>query len=129
MSDEIPLIENGQTTKQPVVFCCQNPDCKENKFAIKLFEFESEYPECPKCGSTAPTVYKRTLIHLLVKDRMGPIRGQYGRWKLACDAKREILATPDNGESATDQLPSVNCPGCLEAVTRGLMATPGAVVS
>lgn len=112
------LRETEQTTKQPVVFMCRNPECKESKFDIQKFEFESDYPECPKCGSKPPTVQKRALIHYLSRDPMGEVQGNKGlRYRLGCDGHRVDLATERNGEAATDQAKLVNCPGCLKFLT------------
>lgn len=107
-----------QTTKQPVVWCCANPTCRP---VIGCFEFESDYPTCPKCGASGePQVFKRTLIHLLLADERGPILGNGRRYRMACDEKRAraYLATLTNGEAAVnlDHAELANCPGCLSAV-------------
>lgn len=90
-----------------------NPDCKP---ALRLyFEFEGDYPRCPKCTSTGyPVVQKRVLVHLIYPDPKGPIPGKFRRYKMACDHTREHLATPSNGEACTDNVGIVNCPGCLK---------------
>lgn len=109
-----------QTTKQPVIWRCPNPECRESNLA-NYYEFESDYPECPKCKLGPPAVRKRVLIHILVRDPKGPIAGQYGlRYRLACDPKRWQLATPTNGEAATGDIAAANCPGCLAAVGNAL---------
>src|SRR5690606_39632828 len=63
-----------QTTKQPVIWRCPNPECRESNLA-NYYEFESDYPECPKCKLGPPSVRKRVLIHVLVRDPKGPIAG------------------------------------------------------
>lgn len=124
-----PAIATGQTLKQRVVWRCPNPACVENigimcpsdplqlnQPGVKYFEFFGDYPECPKCGMGAPTVQKRALIHLLLRDAKGPIVGDQGfRWKMACDPRRTHLATENNGEAATGDSTCANCPGCLSA--------------
>lgn len=111
------ILHPDQTTKQPVVWRCSNPECSEHKFLPIPFDFQSEYPICPKCKSEGlPNVTKRALTHLLLKNPKGKIEGQHGRYSMACDHKRDYLATHTNGEAATDQLAVVNCPGCLRAV-------------
>ncbi len=113
-----PLVLEGQTLKQPVVWRCRNPECKEISTA-RYYEFEGEYPECPKCKCGPPTVSKRALIHLLIRDNKGPIVGEFGlRWKMACDHKRVTLATEDNGEAASGDSSAINCPTCLSKVGR-----------
>lgn len=112
-----------QTTQQPVVWRCPNPDCL-NSSLDSWFEFESEYPTCPKCGLQPPAIQKRVLIHLVVMDTKGPIVGQLGlRYRMACSPRRVVLATHTNGEAATNDLAQVNCPGCLlsEDFRRGLV--------
>jgi len=104
-----------QTTKQPVFWFCLNEDC--NTVGPGFFEFESDYPVCPKCGSEGePTVQKRVLIHFLQFDPKGPIRGYMKRFRMSCDPKRVDLATLTNGEAATGEIQAVNCPGCLKAL-------------
>lgn len=108
------LIHTEQTTKQPTVFRCPNPECNESPLTQSYFDFESDQPVCPKCGVGPPHVQKRSLIHLLVRDPRGQIEGQYGlRYRLACDVRRDYLATKLNGEAATGDPMAINCPGCL----------------
>ena len=107
------LTHVDQTTKQPVVFRCPNPACKE---LGKFFDFISSYPECPKCGLGPPGVQKRVLIHFLYPDPTGPVIGYMGlSSRMACDPPREVLATHTNGEAATDTPGEVNCPGCMKS--------------
>lgn len=106
-----------QTTKQPVVWFCLNGQCQTT--GPGFFEFESDYPICPKCGCQGePTIQKRVLIHYLMPDPKGPIKGSMLRFKMACDPKRVDLATLTNGEAASGAIEAVNCPGCLKAVGR-----------
>ena len=115
----------GQTTKQPVVWRCPNPECRESAL-VHHFDFESEYSECPKCGLQEPHVTKRALIHLLVRDNKGPIQGDLGlRFRMACDPPRWVLATMDNGEAATGDPAAANCPGCLKAFGEQLHVKSG----
>lgn len=127
-----PEVLTGQTVKQPVVWRCPNRECVEpatlfdptdlaalNRPGVRYFEFAADYPECPKCGSGPPAVTKRALIHLLVRDKKGPILGDMGlRWSMACDPKRTHLATEDNGEAATGNSLAINCPGCIAALAK-----------
>lgn len=111
------VIHPDQTTKQPVVWRCLSDECKTD---APWFEFESDQPRCPKCGSDgAPTVQKRVLIHLAIRNSRGPILGFKGeRYAFACDPPRELLATMTNGEAISGQLNVVNCPSCLMAITK-----------
>ena len=112
------IIPGDRTTKQPARGYCLNPECRETSDASR-FEFEVTNGEvvCPKCGANeAPTVGLLVLIHLLVPDKNGPIKGMNGRYRLACDSKRAYLATGTNQEAATGDVRHANCPGCLEAV-------------
>jgi rubredoxin len=117
MSDEnSPAIDllAARTVKQPVVFRCPNPECNDSPLTKSYFEFESDEPICPKCGVGPPYVQPRVLIHLMVKDKKGRIEGQYGqRYAIACDRRRDYIATPDNSEAASGDPIAVNCPGCL----------------
>lgn len=118
-----PFRHPDQTTKQPVVWRCPNPECFESNLS-RYYEFESEYGECPKCGLKEPYVRKRVLIHVLVRDKGGPIVGNLGlRYRLACDPKRVTLATATNGEAATGDVTTANCPGCLKAIGDKLKQT------
>ncbi len=114
------ILHPDQTNKQPVVWMCQNADCTGP--LRRSFDFISDYPICPKCGADGdPTVQKRVLIHLLVRDPKGPIAGERGsRWRLACDGTREHLATHTNGEAATGDPTQINCPGCTAHLGRGI---------
>ena len=111
------VLHPDQTTKQPVYWACLNPQCKPP--LESYFSFESDYPICPKCKSEgAPTVQKRVLIHFLVPDPMGNVKGQFGRFRMGCDKGRYELATTTNGEAATADVACVNCPGCLAEIGR-----------
>lgn len=141
--------EKDQTTKQPVVWRCQNPVCLPTpeeiaeiinskaginepiktaggliyRPSLRSFDFESQYPTCPKCSYTGPPVVnKRSLIHVLLQDRNGPIVGEKGlRWFIACDPKRRTLATTTNGEACTGNSSQANCPGCLKRIGNKLI--------
>jgi hypothetical protein len=121
----IVISEPDQTTKQPIWWFCTNLECKP-KIKPGLFEFESDYPKCPKCGAEGePMVQKRTLVHYLQRNVKGPIKGLQHRFVLCCDETRTVLATTTNGEAATGVLEFVNCPGCLKAVGRELRQPEG----
>ncbi len=111
------VVHPDQTTKQPTVWVCLNPGCRPPK--RRDFAFPADGPVCPKCGSIGyPHVQKRVLVHLLIPDPKGPIPGQFARYRLACDKSRDHLATPSNGEAATDSPAQANCPGCLDAAEK-----------
>ena len=114
--EESRILHPDQTTKQPVVWCCPNPECRESNLE-SYYAFESDNPECPKCGIEPPYVTKRVLIHFLLRDRKGPIVGQFGlRYKIACAPVRSFIATLTNGEASTGDIRAANCPGCLKVV-------------
>lgn len=118
------VLHPDQTVKQPVVWRCSNPHCIP--IGEMWFDFESDRPRCPKCTSEGfPNVTKKALIHLMLRDAKGPIQGQYGRYRLACDKNRVDMATPTNGEAATDHFEAANCPGCLMAVGNKLIEDQG----
>lgn len=131
MYDLSALRHTQQTTKQPTVFRCPNPDCVEHRFQ-GYYDFESDEPICPKCGLGPPGVQKRSLTHLLVRDnRVGPIPGALGmRYYMACDPQRDFLATELNGEGASGDPAAVNCPGCMASAAykakhnSGIRVTP-----
>jgi len=52
-----------------------------------------------------------------VRDEHGPIVGDFGlRFKLACEGKRDYLATETNEEAATGDYRAVNCESCLKVL-------------
>ena len=104
-----------RTTKQPITWRCRNPECAVDG---RQFEFQSDYDECPKCKSRPPVTSMISLCHMLLPDPRGRIRGQHGRYRLACARKRDYLATTTNHESASNLIEVVNCPGCLAEVDR-----------
>lgn len=121
------VIHPDQTTKQPVIFTCHNPQCAPK--GRSDFPFESDYPICPKCKADGyPLVQKVTLIHFLLPQIDGPIAGQFKRYCLPCDPAREDLATQTNGESATDHPQLVNCPGCLTAMQAAVAELGGKIL-
>ena len=112
-------VPGDRTPLQRPMGYCRNPDCRESG---TQFEFEVKHDpiECPKCRATlAPMVGLLQLIHLLIPDLRGPVRGSGGlRYAIACRTKRAYLATATNQEAATDQIQIANCPGCVEAARR-----------
>lgn len=124
------IIPGDRTKKQPVRAYCMNPECRETS-TDERFEFDVENDKfaCPKCGNDHPSsVGVLALVHFLVKDPKGPIRGGEGRYRLACDAARVVLATNTNREAASGMFEAVNCPGCLKvAIDEGLAPMQGSV--
>lgn len=116
---ENPVVDD-RTEKQPMVFTCTNPACREfdaQTSIFKKFDFESDLAVCPKCGAGPPIVHRRTLIHLIARNDQGPIVGQGGlRWFMLCDPRRTYLATTTNEEAATGDSTVANCPGCLKVL-------------
>lgn len=119
-ADAGAVLHPDQTSKEPVVWRCHNPPCGPLPGLPMPFDFKSDYPVCPKCGSNGlPNVHKRALIHLLVPDARGPIQGQHSRLRVACDPTRITLATLTNGEAMTGVIGECNCESCLRAVITG----------
>lgn len=114
------LIGKDRTIKQPVRAFCRNPKCRKTMGVDFEFQVEHDRFCCPKCGADRePFIGVLSLTHHLVPDPKGPIVGLGGRrFKLGCETRRAYLATATNNESATDQPPYVNCPGCLEAIRK-----------
>lgn len=115
-----------QTTKQPVVWICQNALCRERN---KNYEFEADEPICPKCQAAGyPYVQKRILVHLLVSDPEGLILGASGPLSILCDSGRGFIATYHNGEAGTGETAPVNCPGCRKLIKeQGLKNIGGSI--
>lgn len=113
------LTHTQQTSKQPVIMNCPNPECRDPRYPMQLFSFVSDDPVCPKCGIGTPAVQKRSLIHLIVRDKDGPLVGYMGmRYRILCDPKRELMATARNGEALTPMPQLINCPGCIKLYKR-----------
>lgn len=111
-----------RTHKHPLRWCCLNYECYENG---SRFEFTSDQPKCPKCTAfDYPFVLILSLTHFITPDPKGLIVSQGRRWKMACDIKRESLATQTNQESATGVPELVNCPGCLEYIQKNKVKKP-----
>lgn len=78
------------------------------------FLFESDRPECPKCGrfgdmSIAPIQD----VHLLVEDARGPILGSSRRFRVACEPARDVLARHQYDRyAATADVLAVTCRSC-----------------
>ncbi len=123
------LLPQDRTQKQVVRGYCYNPECR-NHYVDEAhpdwrvqdgrfeFEVENDHFQCPKCGANkGPMVGALVLIHLLTRDKMGPIEGEGGlRYKIACDAKRAYLATFTNLEAVSTAIEVANCPGCLKVI-------------
>lgn len=119
--ENIPEYADQQTTKQPVFWFCSNPDCRANPLEkpSEMFKFERDEPKCPKCTSGPPVVHKMALIHLVVPDQNGQIFGdQKRRFILACDPKRDYIATRRNGEAGSGDPNCITCPGCIALVKK-----------
>lgn len=112
-----------RTAQHPIRWRCVNPECQE---LGQQFEFESDRARCPKCGGEDRCVVMLTLLHLVVRDDKGPIRGRLFNYRLACDKtrRRGAIATETNNEGATGDINSVNCAACLAEVQRLDLATP-----
>jgi hypothetical protein len=105
-----------RSIKQRQFAYCTNPECRENG-AEYHWEIKHDWTCCPKCGANqAPMVGILAKIHLMVRDKTGPLQGNGGlRYRLACDTKknREGISTLTNYEVATDQKEVCNCQDCL----------------
>ena len=113
-------IPHDRTDQQPLRGYCLNPACLEDS-ADQRFEFDVEHDRfaCPKCGGQdAPMVGLLVIIHLLIRDAKGPIKGQMARFRVACNTKRAYLATLTNMEAATGDPSIANCPGCRAEAKR-----------
>lgn len=93
---------------------CQNEDCSECPHGRLIFDFMNETGVCPKCSADPATpegadlVVPRVVVHLLVKDKAGPIAGHGCRLKVACQPALKKLPTRATGSAA-----AVTCPLCL----------------
>lgn len=110
-------LPGDRTKKQPATGYCINPECFESSDDMRFeFGIEGDLISCPKCkADESPTVGVLSLIHHLVVDPKGPIRGADRRFRMACDPARAYMATATNKESATGDIAIANCPGCLDA--------------
>ena len=95
------------------------PECAEAN-GNQRFEWEGDYDTCQRCGSSGyPAVILLALLHFLIPDQAGQIRGKYGRrFRMACHKSREYLATMTNQEGATNDLKAVSCPECIREAGR-----------
>ncbi len=57
-----------QTTLQPVVWLCNNDECREGKpglsGAVPKFAFEADHPTCPKCGAESMSLRKEKAVEV-----------------------------------------------------------------
>ncbi len=124
-------IPDDRTIKQCPRGYCYNKECR-NKPEDDRFEFNIEHSRfaCPKCGADRPPVAGLlTICHFLVPDPKGPIPGDGGRFRFACDPTRSHLATETNNEAATGAFVAVNCPGCMkEAIEKKLIPLSASAV-
>lgn len=75
------------------------------------FEFEADRAQCPKCGTV--NVIPLIDVHFLAPDPGGPIIGIHGRYKVACEPKRDGLALHVHDDyAATVEAPAVTCRSC-----------------
>jgi hypothetical protein len=115
------VIPETRSTKQRNFAYCSNPECAENGLEFR-FEVEHTLVPCPKCGATkAPMVGMLAKVHLLVRDKRGPLEGASGlRYRVACDpsGKRATISTMHNHELATDDRGTANCLDCLIAADK-----------
>lgn len=83
--------------------------------AGRNFEFEAddEFAACPRCGAGEPAVQPLVDVHFMVVDPKGVISGHNGlRQYVACEPKRDYLATAAVHYAATDVATCVTCPRC-----------------
>ena len=105
-----------RTGRQPLRWRCKNPACIEDD---KKFEFDGDYPTCPKCGASGfPYVVLLTLVHMLVPDPNGKISGQHGRLRMLCDDSRGFVTDGKNNEAGTGVVGATTCPGCRAEIKR-----------
>ncbi len=94
--------------------CYQGSPCATDEHG-RWRDFESDVPVCPGCGCDGRqpegrgVINARAVLHLLVKDKAGPIIGRGSRLRILCNPalklSRVVMGT---GE------PSIaNCPACL----------------
>lgn len=89
--------------------------CPDQAAPSGFFEFEADRPACPKCGRSGPQVVRLTPVHFLALDQQGPIQGGDGlRYKIACQPKRDFLATARGDDfSATPDPRAATCKSCM----------------
>lgn len=95
------------------IFRCLNQECSEHPHGRPGFDFQAatdKMPdgsplECPKCGSEA--LVPVLPVHLLVKDKAGPIKTGLGRRTIACRPDIKTISGRLTGEPA-----AVTCPSC-----------------
>jgi len=89
--------------------------CNNNRCGLppKGFEFESDLPHCPKCGTQGGfMVHQLADVHFLVVGH-GPMMGLRGAFHVACEPDRPHLALyPNDGYAASDLPSAVTCPRC-----------------
>lgn len=115
------VIPNDRSESHPIRGYCYNPKCLDSSDQERFeFNVENDLFCCPKCGACeGPMVGMLVLIHLLVQDKNGPVKGAGGiRYRLACDSKRAYTATVTNLEAATGDIRAANCPQCLAAAEK-----------
>ena len=109
----------GRTQRQPLQAYCLTPECIEGSDGRYTFTVENEIC-CPKCGRNEwPHVGILTLVHWVRPSAQGPLKtSDGGRAEIACDPKRQYIATASNLEAGTNYPPAVNCPQCLKELEK-----------
>lgn len=86
--------------------------CKVPGLKGHFKEFEADAPVCD-CGNAGSGVVPLVDVHFLVADDAGQIEGHDGqRYRVACDPKRDVLATFAEHYAASDVARAVSCPSC-----------------
>ncbi len=80
-------------------------------------EFEAAqtlHPVCPRCGAGEQAIVRLVDVHFVVADPAGPIVGRLGRYKVACEPKRQFLAKSQiDTYSASGEPTAVTCRACM----------------
>lgn len=90
---------------------CLQPECQTGQHG---HDFVSDEPVCPLCGIDGRTpeggsvIAKLEPVHLLVKDKQGPIVGRGARYRVLCDPSLKLGPKV----RATGEPMATYCPAC-----------------
>lgn len=94
---------------------CLSPECRESGDSDKLFYLDpsdkSQALCCPECSSSRPAhLIPLQVIHLLLPEKDGPVKGVDHDYTYCCDEARQSKRV----KHATGEPEAATCRACLD---------------